>query len=374
MAGAVTPVAVLALVVLVAGWVAYPAALSVLPRRFRAAESPAADPPAVTVVVATREPPEVLVARVANLHASDYPRDRIAVAVAVDRDAAAPLAAYRALLAGTAGVTVVPGDAPGGKAANLNAALREVRTDLVAFADSAQAWDADALAWLVRALEQPGVGGVTGAIATDAERGVFALFWRYESWLRTLASRTGRVVAVTGAIHALRRECWAPLPPGLICDDLLVPLRVARLGRAVVAEPRARARDPRRFARAVQLQRKTRTLTGLLQVCAWEPWVLLPWRNPVWGSFACHKLVRVATPLLVALAAAPLLLAVPLGLLGLAVAVPLAAALLLAPLAGWPSRRVATELFWAARLLVAPLHALANAVRGRWDVWHAHPR
>jgi len=371
-----TWVALAAALVLLVGWLVYPVVLGMTgkaPGKFRDPES-VADLPPVSILIATREPPAMVAARVANLLESDYPADRMQVVVAVDCGAGSPLGEYQAALPPGRPVWVIAGDAPGGKAANLNAAMRAAQAELVLFADSAQSWETPAARLLVRALEPDRVGGVTGAIGTDAERGIFGIFWRYESWLRTLESRTGRVVAVTGAIHGLKRSCWSDLPVGLICDDLLIPLRVARQGLWVVAEPRARARDPRRFDRTTQVQRKVRTLTGMLQVCAWEPWVLIPGAHRLWGAFLCHKLIRIATPFLGLVFVAGVLVALPAQWVAGALVIGTLAILGAARRLGWPPRRLGQEAFWAARLFAAPVQAVSNAIRGRWDIWHPLPR
>jgi len=54
----------------------------------------------------------------------------------------------------------------------------------------------------------------------------------------------------------------------------------------------------RSIAPVAEFQRKVRTLTGNWQLCAWLPAVLVPWRNPVWAAFLCHKILRLLTPFL----------------------------------------------------------------------------
>ncbi len=49
------------------------------------------------------------------------------------------------------------------------------------------------------------------------------------------------MLGATGAIYALRRSLWHPLPPGTILDDVLAPMRAVLAGHRVVFEP-ARAR------------------------------------------------------------------------------------------------------------------------------------
>ena len=51
------------------------------------------------------------------------------------------------------------------------------------------------------------------------------------------------MLGATGAIYALRRSLWRPLPPGTILDDVLAPMRAVLAGHRVVFEPAARAFD-----------------------------------------------------------------------------------------------------------------------------------
>lgn len=366
-------VTLFALALLAVGWLLYPVVLALLVhRRNEGADTLTTPDESVTVVLATRETPDVVKARMVSLFTTDWPRERLHVVIGVDPNAAAPVGAYRDALREQPAITVVRGDPPGGKAATLNAAMREVRTALVVFADSAQQFDPAAVGALVAALRAPEVGGVTGEIRTDAEHGVFALFWRYELMIRQLESRLGLVVNMTGAIHAMRSSCWQPLPAGLICDDLLIPLQTGRQGWRTEVAPGAQARDTRQMPREVQLRRKIRTLTGVLQICRWEPWVLLPWRHRLWTAFVCHKLLRIATPLLLMtllaglavvlsaqwlkFGAAMIVIVGVLGLLGLR-------------LTRRPILPVLRECGWLVRMLGAPLVATGRALRGDWKTW-----
>ena len=125
------------------------------------------------------------------------------------------------------------------------------------------------------------------------------------------------------------------------------------------------------FDRRREFARKVRTLTGLLQVCGWYPWVLSPWRNPLWLQFVCHKLLRLATPYLLLAALVGLAPAWSSGAANLwpAGATALALLLVAAIIRPIPTRRLLTEASWAIWLQAAPIVATVNAIRGRWDVW-----
>jgi cellulose synthase/poly-beta-1,6-N-acetylglucosamine synthase-like glycosyltransferase len=358
-------------------WAGYPLVIALLaalrPAR-RAAV--AGELPTVTAVVATRDDADTIRRRVENLLASDYPADRLDVVVALD--AAGALADPDVVRALGARVAVVQGDAPGGKAAALNAAVRQAGGDVLVFADAAQTFAPDAVRRLVDALADPAVGAASGQLEipprADGRRSIAEHYWRYERWLRAAEARLHSTVGVTGAIYATRRALWEPLPAGLILDDAFVPMRLVLRGQRIAFVREAHAVDVRRFEAGQEMRRKTRTLTGVLQLCAWLPGVLRPWANPIWFQFVCHKLLRLLTPyLLLAMAAGTLwafagaLRAAPQAVLPVAALAAVAAAVVL----GHPGlrRRTRSIVVQVVALQVAVVVATANGARGRWDVW-----
>jgi hypothetical protein len=177
-------------------------------------------------------------------------------------------------------------------------------------------------------------------------------------------------VGVTGAIYAMRRELFVELPEGTILDDVLIPMNVARLGKRVIFQPAALARDRIFNEPGKEFARKVRTLTGNYQLLQLAPWLLTP-SNPLFFRFVTHKLMRLALPLF-------------LGMLIVSAAcahgefykVALAAQLLFYGLAalGWlspPARKLRlvaiAETF--TMLNVAALFALYNFATGRRKVW-----
>src|SRR5262249_40841617 len=153
----------------------------------------------------------------------------------------------------------------------------------------------------------------------DAERGTpspsavgegVGLYWRHEKWLRRLESRIGSTLGATGAIYAMRRALWQPLPAATLLDDVLAPMRVVLAGRRVVFDDRARAFDRVAASAAAGSRRKQRTLAGNYQILALGPRLLVPAVNPVWLQYVSHKLGRLVVPwALVALLLTSVLLA-----------------------------------------------------------------
>ena len=355
-------------------WALYPwLAIRLAAARETEPASRGSAPESLSVVLATREAPEAVRARLTDLLAGTWSAGRLDLVVGVDGDA--ELYRFPDLAPAPHRLVVVAADPPGGKAFALNAAMRAVTTELVVCTDTQQRFAPDAIARLVEALDDPRFGAVSGALRLGNEaipESLLGRYWSAERRLRAAEARLHSTIGVSGSIYAMRRSLWAPLPAGLILDDLWIPMRLVLGGHRVGFEPGATASDVRTTTSGQEFERKVRTLTGNLQLIAWMPAVLLPWRNPVWIQFVCHKLLRLATPYAVA--------GLGLGVLGAAfsarpaVGWALLAGLLLLGLVAllWrngPGGRLRHGLEWVLSMQGAILVATWHGIRGEWNVW-----
>ena len=188
-----------------------------------------------------------------------------------------------------------------GKAVALNKGVAHASGDIIVFADARQQFGLTAVAELVANFLDPSVGAVSGELILESDpestgaEGV-GMYWKLEKWIRHKESEIGSVVGVTGAIYAIRRALFTPLPSGTILDDLLVPMRIAMKGYRVLFEDRAKAYDRVSREYRDEFARKVRTLAGNYQAMALCPDLLNPWRNPLWFQFISHKICRLAAP------------------------------------------------------------------------------
>jgi len=290
--------------------------------------------PTISIVIAVRNEAARLPARIENLLALAYPADRREIIVVSDGSTDETLA----VLARVPAVRVIAAPARG-KAAALNLAVAHACGDILVFADARQMFAPDALHALVAPFADPAVGGVTGELLLDCEasdvagrrsggerrraagagctgaagdgerrsvdrRGQVAstigdgvaLYWRYEKHLRRLESAVGSTLGATGAIHALRRSLYRPLPDEAILDDVLTPMRAVLAGYRVVFTDRAIAFDQAAPDADVERRRKVRTLAGNVQILGIEPRLLVPFVNPVWLQYMSHKVGRLIVP------------------------------------------------------------------------------
>jgi poly-beta-1,6-N-acetyl-D-glucosamine synthase len=288
--------------------------------------------PGVSIVIAACNEGPRLSDRIENLRSLDYPPARRQIVVVSDGSTDNTPEVIRRF-SGSVDFVSVP---RGGKALALNAGVATAKFDILVFADARQLFAPDALRQLVAPLADPTVGAVSGELLLDCESALFdnrrsdpdrrripdagveaverrthgerrrsfassiadgvGMYWRYEKQLRRLESVVGSTLGATGAIYAMRRALWQPLPADTILDDVLAPMRVVLAGHRVVFNESARAFDRAPDDADAEARRKVRTLAGNYQILWLEPRVLLPWRNPVWFQYMSHKIGRLAVP------------------------------------------------------------------------------
>ena len=256
--------------------------------------------PSISIVIAARNEAARLPARVANLLEQEYPGRREIIVVS-DGSVDGPGAALGPL---RASVTLIELP-PGGKPLALNAGAAAARGEILVFADARQRFAPGALVELVSNFSDCQVGAVTGELILDCEmdRGSestvgdgIALYWKYEKWLRRNESRVWSTLGASGAIYAMRRSLWRPLPAETLLDDVLAPMRAVFAGFRIVFDEAAVAFDAAAPDGAAESRRKRRTLAGNYQILAMEPRLLVPLVNSVWVQYVSHKLGRLIVP------------------------------------------------------------------------------
>jgi cellulose synthase/poly-beta-1,6-N-acetylglucosamine synthase-like glycosyltransferase len=272
--------------------------------------------PRVTVLVAAYREAGTIARKLASLAEQSYPAELVDVVVACDgSDDGTPEVARQAGAAHLPGrLTVLALAERRGKPPALNAAAGAATGEVLVLTDARQPLSQNAIEALVADLGDPEVGVAGGELVLggDAPAGAY---WKYEALIRKWEGRAGSTVGVSGALYAIWRELWEPMPDETILDDVLQPMRARLRGRRVVLEPAARAFDTAAESKR-EFQRKVRTLSGNFQLLLLLPGLMSPLRNPSWFDFVSHKLCRLLVPYalvaaLVASAFLPSPLAIP---------------------------------------------------------------
>ena len=268
--------------------------------------------PLISVVIAAHNEEAHIRARIENLLGQAYPLDRVQILIASDgsedrTDAIVKEYAPR-------GVQLIAGPRRG-KGQTLNAAVAHATGDILVFSDANTHFRPDALRALVRPFADPSVGGTAGdqVYVRDTSDGLSAdgevAYWSFDRMMKVAQSRAGSVTSATGAIYAVRRSLYVPVPRYAM-DDFIVSTGVIAHGARLVFAADAVAVEPVAVSAEAEFSRKVRNITqGLYGVR-----VMRKLLNPLRYGFYSHQLLwhkvlrRVMVlPLLAILAVSPAL-------------------------------------------------------------------
>jgi cellulose synthase/poly-beta-1,6-N-acetylglucosamine synthase-like glycosyltransferase len=160
--------------------------------------------------------------------------------------------------------------------------------------------DPSAIRRLVEWFQRPEVGIVCGRlILTDPRTGrnVDGLYWKYETYLKRCDDRLGGLLGANGAIYAIRKNLFSPIPESTILDDFVIPLQAKlRSGCSIIYDKTAVAREETSSSILGEFHRRSRIGAGGFQSIA----MLAPLLNPRHGwvafTFFSHKVMRWLCP------------------------------------------------------------------------------
>jgi cellulose synthase/poly-beta-1,6-N-acetylglucosamine synthase-like glycosyltransferase len=252
--------------------------------------------PSVSLLIAAYNEDAVLEARLRNALTMDYPRDKLEIVVASDGSTDGTVDIVRTFEAQGVGIRLLDYKRRRGKAAVLNAAMKEVTGDIAILSDANTYTEPDAARRLVRWFHDPRMGVVCGRLVlTDPHTGRNAdsLYWKYETFLKRSEGRLGALLGANGAIYAIRRNVYTPIPDDTLVDDLVIPLWAhLHTGCAIVYDPEAVAHEESAPDLSHEFHRRSRIGAG-----GWKSLELLwPLVNPAQGwvafTFISHKILR----------------------------------------------------------------------------------
>jgi cellulose synthase/poly-beta-1,6-N-acetylglucosamine synthase-like glycosyltransferase len=250
--------------------------------------------PSVSVLIAAYNEEAVIEERLKNALEMDYPRDKLEIVVASDgsTDRTAEIVGRYA----DRGVRLLDYKPRRGKATVVNSAFPELKGEVVILSDANTHTEPDAARKLVRWFRDPKIGVACGRlILTDSKHGKNAdsLYWQYETFLKTQEGRLGALLGVNGAIYAIRKSVYTPIPDDTLIDDLVIPLAAKlRTGCAITYDSEAVAREETAVYVSCEFRRRTRIGAGGFQTIV-RLWSLLhPRQGWVAFTFVSHKILR----------------------------------------------------------------------------------
>lgn len=260
--------------------------------------------PSVSAIVAFHGRTDLVVGKVADLLAIDYPIGLLEVILVSDGPMPDP-GFLPPEFAGRGWKLLATG-AHEGKTNAINLGVTAAGGEVLLFTDPDGRLGPETLRALVSRFTDPEVGGVCGRrIVVERDTSLDdaqADYISFDTWIKALESRRGFLTSNDGKLYAMRRALFAPIPAA-VTDDLYNGLAVARQGfrmvfaaDAVVSIPKP-SRNPRH-----ELARRRRIVGPSLYGIYLHRALLNPFRH---GAFAValllNKVVRRLLPLFLAL-------------------------------------------------------------------------
>ncbi len=251
--------------------------------------------PEISLIIPAYNEAAALPARIANLHDIDYPPEKLEVVFVSDGSTDATNSILARAQGGNVRTLQLP--ARGGKANAMNRGVLASQSNILLFSDAATQFAPDTIRKLVRHLRDPRVGAVCGTLQfkSNAEsQQTEGVYWKYESMLRLMEARLGATLTASGALYAIRRECFRPLDPGTMVEDFVVPMNCRKAGYRVVYDPEAVATDVAASSVKGEFARRVRLAVGSFK--AFRELSGTPMGALTWVAFISHKVLRWLLP------------------------------------------------------------------------------
>jgi poly-beta-1,6-N-acetyl-D-glucosamine synthase len=260
--------------------------------------------PTISVIISIYNEEDCIENKIENLSSLDYPPSKMEIIIGSDGSTdrtndilhkfSSPILSFYAY------------SQRRGKMATINDLVAKAKNEILIFTDARQSFDVNTIRELVANFHDRNIGCVSGELhfklltEGGTEKGI-NIYWNYEKFLRRCESQFHSMLGATGAIYAIRRELFTPIPQSIILDDMFVPLKIIEKGFRAVFDANAKAYDTAADNPQEEYRRKVRTIYGNYQIFYHCLGLFNPVTSPIAIQLFSHKFLRVIVPFLLIL-------------------------------------------------------------------------
>ena len=251
--------------------------------------------PTVTWIVPCFNEETVILSKIENLLALDYPKNKLEVILITDGSTDRTVEYAKSHKE----VKVLHQDTRAGKAAAENRAMKFAKGEIIVFNDANTIVSSNALKQMIKHYADPQVGGVSGAKGilvdqkdTAASEGE-GLYWKYESMIKNADSNFNSLMGAAGELVSFRSELVMDLPEDTILDDFMQSFNILKQGYIMIYEPKAKAEETSSINVEQELKRKMRIAAGGWQSMSRLPFMLNILKRPIQAwMYISHRVLR----------------------------------------------------------------------------------
>ncbi len=251
--------------------------------------------PTVSFIISAYNEEDIIVEKLKNTVALDYPPDKLSIWVISDASSDKTDKLVRGF--NQADVHLLRVEGRKGKTHGITKVMEKIDSEVVVFSDANAIYQQEALRQLVKNFNDPRIGYVVGQAQYYKDEISTAganenTYWSFELRLKKNESAIGSVVGGDGAIYSIRRSLFLPLDDEDI-NDFVNPIQIILQGYRGVFEPDAVCFEQTGDSFEKEFKRKRRIVNrswrGLWKNAA----VMNPLRTGIFaGQIISHKLLR----------------------------------------------------------------------------------
>jgi cellulose synthase/poly-beta-1,6-N-acetylglucosamine synthase-like glycosyltransferase len=192
------------------------------------------DLPKVSILISAFNEEAIIERKIANLLEIDYPKELLEILIGDDgsSDKTAEIVKHYEF----EGITLVQAEKNAGKAAMLNRLQKIAQGEILLFCDANTMFFPNVVRQLVAPFGDKKIGCVCGHLilsdlsGTPLGKGESA-YWDLESEIKKFEGALDRMVGGNGALYAIRRDLYSPLPTKKsVMDDFFVTVKILQKG------------------------------------------------------------------------------------------------------------------------------------------------
>lgn len=255
--------------------------------------------PSISIIISAHDEGRIILEKIENCKKLDYPKDKLEILIGSDgsTDNTIKLASE----SGVGYIKVFDFKERRGKVNVLKDLAGKAKGKILVFSDANTIYQPDAIKHLVKYFIDKRIGCVCGRLKlkspNGSEEGEYeGLYWRYESFIKSMEGELGVLLGANGGIYAVRKDLFPDIPSGTIIEDFVIPMTILEKGYRVIYEKKALAFEESSKTISDERKRKIRLGAGAYQAL----FMTLPMLNIFKGlpSFAywSHKVIRWLVP------------------------------------------------------------------------------
>jgi biofilm PGA synthesis N-glycosyltransferase PgaC len=254
----------------------------------------------VTVIISVYNEAKIIRQRIENLLALNYPKEHLEILIGSDGSSDETNTILRDY-EGTH-VRAVYYPERRGKASVLNDLVEMAKNEVIIFSDANTFYDHDVIQRFIPHFSDESIGGVCGYLRLRSAEGNSggkgeSFYWEYENLLKEWEGSIHTTFGATGAIYAIRRSLYIPLPKDkVIADDFIVPMNIVGQGYRICYDKLICGWEDATESAKSEFQRKIRIGAANFNGISMIAHLLHPRYGFISFGLFSHKIIRWCTP------------------------------------------------------------------------------